>query len=196
MLIDYINTSTEQMASNHQQTSNMLSAYPSHHQQVNTVGVNIAEPQYFYQNTDPSSVGNRQNFSLNPATAPLAALHSMTEIKTSQPQTSGTPYNSAAYYSSMKNSMLNAAATSHNITDILSRPDLQAQLQARLGQGMYYNSCSQGTPVAPAGPANLSPTTKDMTSGGSNSLYWPPNSQLMQSHQPAGGWHHKHGRCI
>lgn len=144
---------------------------------------------YFYP-PDSTTVNNRQPFGLN--TAPLAALHSMTDMKASQSPTSPTSavasYNSAAYYS-MKH-CLNAAATPHGITDILSRPDLQAQLQARLGQGVYYNSCSQSNNGS---VANLSPTSKEMSAN--RSLYhWPSNAQVLPPGHAA--WHSKHGKSF
>lgn len=78
---------------------------------------------------------------------PLAALHSMTEMKT--PTSGGSPPGLTNPYSSYSQSTLkqfslamSQAATSHRITDILSRqPLLQNPLGlSQLNSGMYLNS--------------------------------------------------------
>lgn len=188
-MLDYQN-SVEQMT--HQQ-NNMISYHPQHHHQQ----IPQNPDNYF---TYPDSMSNgRQTFALNPA--PLAALHSMADMKPSQPTSSSADaaavanYNSAAYYS-MKHCLNAAAATPHGITDILSRPDLQAQLQARLGQGVYYNnSCSQ----ASSGAMPLNHNSKDTASAAvtaNRSLYhWPNNGQMLSSGQ-APAWHSKNGELL
>ena len=183
-MLDYQSSAVTEAAQMAHQPHNMMS-----YQQTQHLPPSSAEP-YFYP-PDSSGVNNRQPFGLN--TAPLAALHSMTDMKTSQSPTSPSStmasYNPAAYYS-MKH-CLNAAATPHGITDILSRPDLQAQLQARLGQGVYYNSCSQ---TNNGSSANLSPTSKDMSAN--RSLYhWPNNPQVLPPGHAA-AWHSKHGKSL
>lgn len=182
-MLDYQSTGPSEPSMAHA-TANMMSY--QHPQQLPP-----HSEQYFTYHSDPSPVSARQPFTLNPA--PLAALHSMADMKNSQSPTSPTSavasYNSAAYYKHCLNA---AAATPHNITDILSRPDLQAQLQARLGQGVYYNSCSQPS-INNGSSAHISPTGKDMTT--TRALYHWPNSgqvQLPSSHPTA--WHSKHGK--
>lgn len=180
-MLDYQN-SLEQMAA-HPQTNSLPSQYATQHGHIQQQTVTDTASGYFY--SDPSAP--RQPFPINGA--PLAALHSVTDIKTplsvsSQPSALSN-YNSAAYYS-MKNSMLNA--TPHGISDILSRPDLQAQLQARLGQGIYYSNCSQvSQPIS-----SISPPCKD--SGMNRSLYnWSHGDPTIQTSQ-AMVWQTKQGK--
>lgn len=196
-MLDY-QSSVDQMT--HQQPRNMIPYQTSqqhplnaHHQQV---GVPTSDGYFSYQETVNGNT-NRQPFPMNPA--PLAALHSMAEMK---PQTSSLPhsdnspvanYNSAAYYS-MKQCLESAAATPHSISDILSRPDLQA-LQARLGQDVYYNSsCSQSN----TGPTTIRSNPKDMSLSGPNRsrYHWPNNGSMLPTAGQA--WHAKHGKlsCI
>lgn len=179
-MLDYQN-SLEQMAG-HQQGNILQSQYPTQQPTHLQQQVTDTTGGYFYQDAP------RQPFPLN--SAPLAALHSVADIKTplsvSAPPSALTNYNPAAYYS-MKNSMLNA--TPHGITDILSRPGLQAQLQARLGQGMYYNSCGQtGQQMT-----NISPPSKDSSNVNRSPYNWPGNEQVLQPSQPA-IWHGKQGK--
>jgi len=157
-MIDYV-TSHEQQ---HQQ---MMPSYPQEHQMQND--------SYFGYNTTSS---HQQGFQLN-TSAPLSALHSMADIKASQSAPQSINCNSTYY--SMKNLPL---GTPHGISDILSRPDL-LQLQAKLGQGMYYNSCSQPS----QSNGGFSPNKDN-----NRSLYWSPNGQGLATGQSQ--WHSKHGK--
>jgi len=187
-MLDYQNTS-EQMTHQH----NSMISYQNTHSQPHP---NPSGSDSYYNYSGNSSATGRQPFSFN--TAPLAALHSMTDMKPSQSMNSPPDpivpaYNPTAYYSmNVKQCLDAAAATPHGISDILSRPDLQAQLQARLGQGVYYNnsSCSQTT--SQLSPASLRHTGKNIPS--TRSLYhWPNNSTVLPSASQTSPWHSKHG---
>lgn len=186
-MLDYEN-SAEQMT--HQQ-NNMLAYQPQPHQQQLTQN----SDGYFSYGEPP--VGNhRQPFAIN--SAPLAALHSMADMKSSQPSSmppdaAVASYNPAAYYS-MKHCLNAAAATPHGITDILSRPDLQAQLQARLGQGVYYNNSSCSQSQSNSNSIGLSHNGKDGVPATSRSVYhWTNNGQMLSSGQTP-YWPNKHGK--
>lgn len=172
----------------------MASSYhnPHHHQQI-TASASQSEPPYFaYPDTNTTSSSTVASTGRQSFTSPLMALHGMTDMKGGGEVASVSSnlggYNPslASYYTS-RNSMLNA--TPHGISDILSRPDLHAQLQARLGQGMYYSSCSQ----AGIGSDTLSPTSKDISTNRSALYQWPSSSPTLQTPQSA-TWHNKPGK--
>lgn len=196
-MLDYQSTSVEDQ--NQTQPSMMTGAYhnPQHHQQqLSVTSVTsqpvTAEPVYFYPDAHTTSTSSAATSGRHPFTSPLMALHGMTDMKGDNGSTSTnlTGYNppTASYYNSMTNSMLNA--TPHGISDILGRSELHAQLQARLGPGMYYNSRSQ----VGMGSDGLNSTSKEMSGTRSTLYHWPNTSPTLQSSQ-ASTWHNKHGEC-
>ncbi|XP_067933801.1 homeobox protein Nkx-6.2-like isoform X2 [Watersipora subatra] len=175
-MLDYQNTN-EPMT---QQQHNMLAYQQQQQQQLSH------NPDTYFSYADAHGGNPRQPFPVN--TAPLAALHSMADMKTGRStslptDTTMANYNSAAYYS-MKHCL---NATPHGITDILGRPELQAQLQARIGQGVYYNnsSCAQTN----TNSIGLNQNGKEAQVSPNRSLYnWASNGQMLSSGQ-TNPWH-------
>lgn len=198
-MLDYQTNSMGEQSQ--QQTAMMTGVYHAaqqHHPQQITPSAaqSVSETSYFaYPDISTSSTSSTASMNRHSFTSPLMALHGMTEMKGGGVGESVSASNNlggynpalASYYTS-RNSMLNA--TPHGISDILSRPDLHAQLQARLGQGMYYSSCSQ----VGVGADTLSPTSKDISPNRSAIYHWPNTSPTLQPPQSA-NWHNKHSKC-